>query len=278
MPCHARSAACLPTAFAAVLLPAVLCAVATNSAIAESTPWNWIDSEEPPDAASGNAFSGGDLSLVDGTVVFTAASSFQRNLFWDFENPHPEDPVFSGQYDPEFADYHYPNDTLHDGCDWYLLDDFVVLDAGANGGNATQVMQINTGEIEWWHLNNLDNDNPIKYVWFQFDYYSGQDFLAPVETIKLGDRDGYKSQILGWANNAATENAWGTFGMLWSVAPNPDWEEIGIQNSAPGPFYVDNFHVVTVCVPSPSNLVGLLGIGVIGILGRGWRCLRRLAR
>jgi hypothetical protein len=71
-----------------------------------------------------------------------------------------------------------------------------------------------------------------------------------------------------WANiedlggNRYHENDW------WRVEPNPPWEKIELNFTAPAGavVYVDSFHVATECIPEPSTIL-LLGCGALGLFG-----------
>lgn len=242
-------------------------------------PWNWINSDTAQQQ-SGNVFPGGNLSSPPGAtypVYFTSASTLQRDLYWDFENPnfwqYPSQ--FSGTYDPTFANYPYdpsnPDSLIHTGCDNYIYDGAHQAIDPVNPAN--HVLDIPSGGLPSWKLNNLDNDNPIKYWWVQFNYLFGSPSINPPNVINLIQNSNPGLSLAGWANNPPLVNAsgeyygWGTVGFLFTITPNPPDETLGIWNLTGQDFYIDNLHMVTECVPEPATLT-LLSLGGLALWWR----------
>ncbi|MEN6357590.1 MAG: PEP-CTERM sorting domain-containing protein [Armatimonadota bacterium] len=111
-----------------------------------------------------------------------------------------------------------------------------------------------------FHVNNYDNNNPIKYVWDEAVYA-----FPNADSFNLVAPAGYETswQII----NKVNSGNWLTDNLTGTIMPNPDWEEfVWHFNVAAGQTaYLDRFCVSTLCTPEPSSIVVLLGgLGVLG--------------
>lgn len=124
----------------------------------------------------------------------------------------------------------------------------------------------NTAGLEYvifdlvFHVNNYDNNNPIKYIWdeaiYAFSYEDSFEVIVP---------EGYTAD---WdiINETPVENAIRD-NMTGTIEKNPPWEEfVWHFNVAPGETaYIYDFCLSTQCVPEPSSFIVLAaGLGILG--------------
>ncbi len=240
------------------------------STTVRANQWTWIN--DPNQVI----FQNNELTTRDKSLRYSSTDELQRDLYWNFDDPiaaHRKYPTdFWGTYDPDFADYPYirgyEDSLIHVGCDDY---DFPEIVPKPNNPGGDYALEIRPQETAWWHLNNLENDNTLKDIWWQFDYWCG----SPVEqeiweliTVNAGDK--YKLIDWDYVHEPATQTKWGKVFVWLRISPNPPFEDLGIRNSmlvTMKNLYVDNVRIVTMCTPEPATIF-LLGLGGLALLRR----------
>lgn len=217
--------------------------------------------------------------------AWSTSYPYQRNIDWGFSTDPEGGPTGSGAPGADYSGYDDP--FLWDSDFVQFTGDVQWFDAAPGTGTNpySGVIGIdNRGGSEELsgtavlHIDNWPIDRPIKHGWAEVDYATGgTGDLGTIWWI-IDLPQGYS--VTGW--NFFDDREIGTDPLIervnfWAeIEPNPPWEEIVIEFTAPvGDFvFIDRFHIATECIPEPSTLViwSLLALCSIGI---GWRRRRK---
>ena len=208
------------------------------------------------------------------TPIWQTSAPYQRDIYWDFASDPQGGPSPSGTPGTVYSGTH---DTFLRESDFVTFSGAMTWfdDTGISGGPTGLIGVDNrggsgilTGSVTF-HLDNLDNSNPVKHVWLEMEW--GGD-LTPFYSITtdadpLGSvvEDDFLPASLGWTSPLLGQIDNKGFTMM----PNPEWEELTISFIAdPNELLIiDSLHIATECIPEPATLA-LLGVGGVLLMIR----------
>jgi hypothetical protein len=131
-----------------------------------------------------------------------------------------------------------------------------------------------------FHIDNLDDNLPVKNVWLEALDYDHQAFAGQYLTWDVKDPNGNAATQLAGVPLGPPPNVQDPFNVgdldlvlsdaEFQLTPNPTYETIEINfNAVPAGDYtlVEDFHIATECVPEPATF-SLLALGGLALLWR----------
>ncbi len=186
----------------------------------------------------------------------------QRTMFWDFSQGSWQTPYTLVGPTWDTGDWTCDDVTFSSNLQWFGTNDHWAGRFGMIGLDNTNG---ETGQTIWFkmHINNYTTPNPVKKVWFEGTLTTwGGSEGAVIPGVPEGSSF--------WVTNEHDQPVDGGILVngLWSIHPNPTWEEITWTCYVPagGGCLVDSVFTSTACVPEPSALVAF-ATGLFGLCG-----------
>ena len=208
------------------------------------------------------------------TPIWQTSAPYQRDIYWDFATDPQGGPSASGTpgtvYSGTLDDVLMESDFVSFGGNMTWFDN-----TGVAGGPTGLIGVDNRGGTEvligsvTFHIDNLNNSNPVKHVWLEMEWGGN---VTPVYSVGVNADpsgsvviDDVVSDSLPWPDPLL-----GQFDNKgFTLMPNPVWEELTITFTADPDelLIIDSLHLATECIPEPATLA-LLGVGGVLLMIR----------